>query len=245
MKLLCLADLHGDPESLQAILDQAGPVDLVLVGGDITHFATPNAAESMIRLLWERQPRVLAVAGNCDSPRIDQRLAALGVSLFRRGACHGNVAFCGVSAVPPWHGRTHEMSETLLAEALEQSRREALEQWQRLRPAETAADSGQTPQEVLLTHVPPHHTSLDRTRSGQHIGSTAVREFIVRRRPALAVCGHVHESPGTTQLEGCHVVNCGPAFDGCYALAALNPDVRIELRQCPVPGRTRGRSRLT
>ncbi len=234
MNLLCLADLHGDTAALQAILEQVEPVDLVLVGGDITHFATPNAAESLIRLLLDRQPRVLAVAGNCDSPQIDQRLASLGVSLFRRGVCHDNVVFSGVSGVPPWHGRTHELSEPLLAEALEQSRECALRH--RQRPAQTAPAAAF---EVLLTHVPPHGNTLDLTRSGQHIGSTAVRAFITRYQPALAVCGHVHESRGIAAQGNTQVVNCGPAFNGYYALATVGPEVHVELRQCPLPGRTR------
>ncbi len=238
MRLLCLTDLHGDTAALQAILDQVEPVDLVLVGGDITHFATPNAAESLIRLLLDRQPRVLAVAGNCDSPQIDQRLASLGVSLFRRGVWHDNVVLCGVSGVPPWHGRTHELSEQLLAEALEQSRECALRHAQRPTPAAPPATRS-TPLEVLLTHVPPHGNTLDLTRSGQHIGSSAVRAFITRYQPALAVCGHVHESRGIVAQGKTQVVNCGPAFNGYYALATVGPEVHVELRQCPLPGRTR------
>lgn len=239
MRLLCLTDLHGNSAALQAILDQVEPVDLVLVGGDVTHFATPNAAESMIRLLLDRQPRVLAVAGNCDSPQIDQRFTSLGVSLFRRGVCHDNVAFSGVSGVPPWHGRTHELSEHLLAEALEQSRECALRHaQQRAQTAPTASRSALL--EVLLTHVPPHGNALDTVRSGQHIGSTAVRAFITRYQPALAVCGHVHESRGIVAQGKTQVVNCGPAFDGYYAMATVGPEVHVELRHCPLPGRTHG-----
>lgn len=48
---------------------------------------------------------------------------------------------------------------------------------------------------VLVTHSPPYSV-LDRTKTGAHIGSRAIYEFIKRRRPRLHVFGHVHESAG-------------------------------------------------
>ena len=53
MKLLCISDLHGDSSALDRILEDAGAVDIVLLGGDITHFGTPNAAEHLVRRAWE------------------------------------------------------------------------------------------------------------------------------------------------------------------------------------------------
>ena len=213
MKVLCITDLHGDNQALDAILADAGQVDLVLLGGDITNFGTPNAAESVVRRVQRSGAPVLAVAGNCDSEAIDQRLVELGVSLFGRGAAWDNVGFHGVSAMPPWHGSMYELTEQQIADALQQGDAQ-------LPPLD---------QRVLLTHAPPHNTRLDVTRQGRHVGSTSVRDYIDRRQPSLVVCGHIHEARGIDQLGTTRIVNCGPAYCGNYALAEINAQSQIEL----------------
>ena len=67
MRMVCITDLHGAPQALDRILSDAGPADVVLLGGDITSFGTPNAAEFLVRRAMEHCPQVLAVAGNCDA----------------------------------------------------------------------------------------------------------------------------------------------------------------------------------
>jgi uncharacterized protein len=213
MKVLCITDLHGDHDVLDYILAEAGRVDLVLLGGDITNFGTPNAAESLIWQVQQSGVEVLAVAGNCDSETIEHRLTELGVSLFGRGVQRDQIGFHGVSAMPPWHGTMYELTEQQIAEALEQGH----------------AQLHSSDRRVLLTHTPPHHTQLDITRQGQHVGSNSVRQFIDRRQPALVVCGHIHEARGIDRLGATQMVNCGPAYRGNYALVEIHAEVQIEL----------------
>jgi Icc-related predicted phosphoesterase len=63
------------------------------------------------------------------------------------------------------------------------------------------------PCDLLVTHEPPHGT-LDVAFTGQHAGSSKVRELLVRVRPKVLACGHIHESPGIAEVEGTLVVNC-------------------------------------
>jgi len=61
---------------------------------------------------------------------------------------------------------------------------------------------------VFLFHSPPYDTMLDRAAlDGQkvehvpldvHVGSIAIRRFLEQRGPAVALCGHIHESPRLT-----------------------------------------------
>lgn len=215
MRIVCITDLHGDPKALDRILAHAGPADAVLLGGDITSFGTPNAAEFLVRQAQQHCPAVLAVAGNCDSQAIDERLASLGVSLFGRGVMQQQVGFYGVSAMPPWTGTMYELSEDEIARTLWAGRQQLSQpQW-----------------EVVLSHPPPRDTLLDRTRRGQHVGSHAVRQFVEQAQPALLLCGHIHESRGVDRLGATILVNCGPAFDGQYAVAELDAQLRVELRE--------------
>ena len=214
MRLLCLTDLHGDARQLRSILDEAGTVDVVLLGGDLTHFGTPNQVEDLIRRTREHCPRVFAVAGNCDSVAIDSRLAELGVSLFGRGVVHDGAAFYGVSAMPPWTGHMYELTEEEIAAALAEGERQA----------------GAVARQVVLSHPPPRGCRLDVTRRGDHVGSTAVRRHVDDRQPTLVVCGHIHEARGVERLGATTVVNCGTACQGNYAVALLGDSVIVELR---------------
>jgi Icc-related predicted phosphoesterase len=214
MRVLCITDLHGRVAALDRIAQDAGEADVLLLGGDITDFGTPNVAEQLVRRAQQLGDTVFAVAGNCDSKAIDDRLTEIGVSLFGRGIVHQGVGFCGVSAMPPWMGNMYELTEAEIAEVLRKGHGQL-----------TTRD-----QDVLLSHTPPRGTKLDETRTGDHVGSSSVREFIEFARPALVVCGHIHESRGIDRIGPATIVNCGPAYRGHYAVAEVNTEVTVELR---------------
>ena len=67
------------------------------------------------------------------------------------------------------------------------------------------------PQEcVLVTHSPPKG-AVDTGTAGQSLGSMAVREAIIAKRPKLVVCGHIHACWGQTATVGdTPVLNAGP-----------------------------------
>ena len=219
MKLLCLSDLHDRSSALSSILEDAGAADLLLMGGDLTNFGSPDQAEALIRQAGALGCPVLAVAGNCDTPAIDRRMHELGVGLHGRGVRCGEIGVQGMSAIPPWRPGMYQLTEEDLADALRRGH----------------ADIAGTARRVVLAHVPPSNARLDRTVLRQHVGSQALREFVDQFEPDLVVCGHVHEARGVERLGTTTVVNCGPAAQGCYAMAELGDNgVAVELRQADV-----------
>ena len=68
---------------------------------------------------------------------------------------------------------------------------------------------GAAPPDIMISHTPPARTSLDRTSSGEHAGSEAVRQWIGSVRPKLFVCGHIHEAWGVERIEGVPCLNAG------------------------------------
>ncbi len=63
---------------------------------------------------------------------------------------------------------------------------------------------------VLISHSPPKGI-LDISSNGQSLGSTAVRETIIKKSPQLVVCGHIHESSYKHQTFGnTTIINAGP-----------------------------------
>ena len=212
MRLLGVTDLHDRPKALERILADAGNVDLILLGGDITNFGSPDDAERLVGQARLGGTPVLAVAGNCDSAAIDRRLVELGVSLHGRGVVHSGVRIQGLSAMPPWRSSMYQFTEEELAEFLRAG--------------------GQFDGEgvhVVLSHPPPRDGRLDRTRLLMHVGSTALQNFIATAQPSLVVCGHIHESRGIEHFGPTTVVNCGLAASGYYALAEVGEEVKVEL----------------
>jgi uncharacterized protein len=214
-KLLCITDIHGSEKALDRILGAESKSDAILLGGDLTNFGSPDDAERIVRLAGQFSPNVLAVAGNCDSAEIDRRLMELGVGIGGTGRQMGEWSVQGLSGAPPWQPRMYEFTEEELAQALQTG-------W-------NALDSVRP--HVVLSHVPPRGCKLDRTFLWKHVGSTTVRDFIAARQPDLIVCGHIHEARGVEQIGRTTVVNCGPAARGYYALAELEPAVRVTLHQ--------------
>lgn len=64
---------------------------------------------------------------------------------------------------------------------------------------------------VLVSHSPPKGT-VDVSSQGKSLGSVAVRDAILRCKPVLVVCGHIHACGGKQGMIGqTPVVNAGPA----------------------------------
>lgn len=47
---------------------------------------------------------------------------------------------------------------------------------------------------IYVMHAPPLGTNLDVIFSGTHVGSSAIRKFILEHEPYLTLHGHIHES---------------------------------------------------
>ena len=92
--------MHGHADAVADVVAALGGLDLLIVGGDITTAGTPDDAEEAIRSWLPLAPRLLALAGNMDSPEIDDRLAELDVALDGRGVNFGDIGVFGVSAAP-------------------------------------------------------------------------------------------------------------------------------------------------
>ena len=214
MKTAYVVDVHGRYEAVPEIVGGLGQLDVLVVGGDITTVGTPDDVTRALALWRPLAGRVLAVAGNMDSPAIDERLVELGVSIDARGVVIGEVGFAGASASPltPLH-TPYELDDDEFAAKAE------------LGLAEIAF----CPVRVLCPHAPPYGTACDRLRSGEHVGSVALRRVIESAQPDLVLCGHIHESRGEDAVGATRVVNPGPAAGGHGALVEVGGTVEVTL----------------
>jgi len=214
MRIAYVVDVHDRFEAVPRVLEAIGPVDALVVGGDITTYGTPDDAERAIELWRPLAPRLLAVAGNMDSPAIDKRLVELGVSIDGRGVVLDEVGIAGVSAAPhsPLH-TPYELPDVELGR----------------RAAAGLAAVTTCRVRILCPHAPPHGTACDLLRSGEHVGSPALRTLVEQEGPDLILCGHIHESRGEDWIGAAQVVNPGPVASGHYALVEVGETVSVTL----------------
>jgi len=209
--------MHGDSTLINAVIDRAGEVEVMLVTGDLTHFQGAKEARTLLSQARRRLKHVWAVPGNCDLPEVLHWLEEEGLSLH---GCHKTlhgVAFLGAGkSLPSWGNTPNEVSEDgAFASILDRA---------------IAGIEQHTPR-VLVTHQPPFGTRNDLVGPGKHRGSQAIRHFIERHQPLASFCGHIHEAQGVDRIGFTQVVNPGPLREGNFAWAEIQDGtLRVEIR---------------
>ncbi|HEU6443548.1 MAG TPA: metallophosphoesterase family protein [Gaiellaceae bacterium] len=214
MLIAYVVDVHDRFEAVPEAIAAIGAVDLLIVGGDITTGGSPDDAQTAIEQWKPLVPRLLALAGNMDSPAIDARLVDLGVSLDARGVVFGEIGVCGVSAAPLsplW--TPYELAD----EELERRSESAFEAVAGCRVR------------IFCPHAPPEGTACDRLRDGRHVGSVVVRRIVEREQPDLVLCGHIHEARGVDEIGRTRIVNPGPGTAGHYAAVSVDAELSVRL----------------
>ena len=191
MKLLLFSDLHQDAAAARRLVERSVQFDVVIGAGDFANARHGlNTCLDVLRAI--AVPTVL-VAGNNEST---EELAAAcrdwpqAHVLHGSGVTLGGVSFFGLGGgVPvtpfgPWsYDFTEDQATALLAAC----------------PASC----------VLVSHSPPQG-AVDVSR-GRSLGSTAVRQVILQKKPILVVCGHIHNCGWSdSTARDPPVVNAGP-----------------------------------
>ena len=217
MIIIALADIHGNLDYLDSARGVLGEADLVLVAGDLTNFGGAGKAGKILAALHSCNRSVYAVAGNCDLSAVDGCLTKEGVNLDCNCVKKDELNFVGVSGSSSGCKIfSHKPDEERFAKAFEVIQEQTLND-----------------RFVLVTHQPAYGTNLDIAGSGQHAGSRAIRNFIERTKPMLAVSAHIHESPGVDNIGETKLVNPGPFRNSSYAYIELGDKVeKIEIRYC-------------
>ncbi len=193
MKILAFSDLHRDVAATHKIIEAATEADIVVGAGD---YATRcEGLIDCIELLGEVKAPVVLVPGNHD--RLDEL----------RSLCDAYKNFHIL------HGETANLfGKEFVGLGLEIPSRND-EAWNQTMPeADAARFLERCPENaVLVTHTPPMGCA-DMQRDGTHEGSQAIAEALITRRPALHLCGHIHNSWGASGMVGdTFVKNLGPS----------------------------------
>ena len=186
VRLVCISDTHG----FEAELTTLPPGDVLLHCGDFActprfDGRTVDAAQKQFDQWLAAQPHThkVVIAGNHDPPHAEfPRSGALYVGAGARSVDVGGVTL----ALVPWF---RERSKT--------SGRHGQVTATKHRYKHFALPRG----DVLVTHSPPHRV-LDRCGNGERAGSSYLYNLVQRaeRKPALWLCGHIHEDRGAASV---------------------------------------------
>jgi Icc-related predicted phosphoesterase len=208
MKILAMADIHGNLSRVKSILSSSGEVDAILVAGDITNFGPDGKAKEILDILAASCKNVMAVPGNCDPRSVLQVIQNSCVKSLHDSALKlGDITFIGLggSNMTPF-GTPFELSEDEMGGIISRLMEKI---------------SGRT---ILLSHAPPRDT-LDFTANG-NVGSKSIREILDCLD--LVICGHIHEARGTQKVGDTLVVNPGPASKGFAAIINIKKEIKTE-----------------
>ena len=242
MRLLALADIHGNIDDIHLLADVSKDCDAVILAGDITDFGGTDQSRSVLTALNVFEKPLLGVSGNCDSPLVDELLKKQAGGLIDTLVEMNGFVFVGFSyaasqeAILPNEpilkkadmNRNHSRLVGDTKQNLQQRSAIADFTYVPLRhPNEPILqDLGQKPM-ILVTHQPAWGTNVDLQASMRHKGSRSVRSYIENHQPLLAVSGHIHEAYGTDQIGSTLLVNPGPFRNGRYAIIDINGDTAI------------------
>jgi Icc-related predicted phosphoesterase len=224
MKILVIADIHGDMDKLKKLVDETklGDIDLVICPGDYTDmFETPkefsqvDIANLLIQKLLSIKKPLLAVPGNHDPYEILEFLEDYGINLHGKKKTVLGTDFVGWGGAPTPFNTNFEPSEEETKEALDKLASQ-------IKPGNF----------IMITHEPPKDTKLDAVGGGKHVGSPIIRKFIETARPVLVISAHIHESQGEDKIGSSILFYPGPLFDGYYGIVDIEgKNIKCEVRK--------------
>jgi Icc-related predicted phosphoesterase len=192
VKLLAFSDLHRDLAQAANLAEMSAEADVVIGAGD---FASVHEGleETIAALAAIEKPTVLVPGNNETAEALREAVVGWSAAtvLHGEGATVEGIEFYGLGAgvpITPWDW-SFDLDDEIAGEML------------------AACPEGA----VLVLHSPPRG-HCDSAGGDNHFGSEALLEAIEKKRPRLAVCGHIHESWGCqSQIGATPVHNLGPA----------------------------------
>lgn len=211
MRIVTVTDIHGRENKAKWLVEKIKKedFDLILIAGDLTHFSGRESAKVILKHFETLEKPIYAVMGNCDGRDVLDLLEEKRINLHDKRVELGDLGIIGFggSNITPF-STIWEFHDDAIWESLNRNYRDG---------------------DILLMHVPPYNTKVDRTFTGLHVGSKALRKFIEERQPPLVICGHIHEARGIDEIGKTLIVNPGPLFRGHYAIIDINEEGKVSI----------------
>ncbi|MGR3319365.1 MAG: metallophosphoesterase [Candidatus Anammoxibacter sp.] len=217
MNIISFGDIHEDTQNLSKLPDELQAADIIIISGDLTNYHGKASAEAVINRIRKHNNNILAQPGNLDQGEVSDYLSSEKINLHGNGYIFGNVGIFGVggSNQTPFNTPT-EYSEDEIKGFLYSG-------YKKIEECKI---------KIMVPHMPPNNTNVDKVASGMHVGSKSVREFIEEYKPDICICGHIHEARGKDFIGNTIILNAGMFGDGGYIeIICGDGDLKAELKK--------------
>ncbi len=201
MLIYAVADIHGNMKRLELIRGKISEIrpHVLVIAGDMTGW---RDAENTVSELNRMPVPVLAVRGNSDRRKVEIFFGkypnVFNLHLKENQIQGFRFAGIGGTLPLPFNSRLAFREKRLMAKL------------------ETMVDR----KTILIAHPPPWGT-LDEVFGRFHAGCRSLDRMVTKKRPALVICGHIHERPGAAFINKTLVVNCSIGRKGRGALIEM------------------------
>ena len=212
MDILCVADLHGELQARQFLFEfiKSARPDAIIFAGDVTCGSVAYAEDLFDELKKTRIP-FYAVHGNNDPETVQDFFEETGNDLAGKKTIIGGIPFYGLGGSSPTPFNTVcEYTEETIQHKLAELK---------------VPDDGKF---ILVSHTPPRDCEADKTGHGNHVGSRSLREFVLAKKPAVVICGHVHEQHLSEKLGDTIIAKAGTLMHK-KALVLTIPENKVTL----------------
>ncbi len=228
MRILVLADIHSRLDKLAQIIDDVKKekFDLVVCAGNLTDsFDSPldleqiDVADMVVQKLFLLKKPLLCIPGNHDPYEIVDLFEEYGVNLHDRSRKSGAMTFIGFGGAETPFNTLFEPSDPEIKEGLEYNSKNLL-------PGKF----------IMVVHNPPKETKMDKILSGEHVGSKAVKEFVLEKKPLLCISAHIHEGAGEDRIGQTVLFYPGPVINGKYGFVDIDGNkIKTEMKSLEKP----------
>jgi len=203
MKFLAFVDAHGNKKILGGIehIARKESIDFLICAGDISLWG--RNLKGILQQLDGIGTPLLIVPGNHES---ENEL---------KGLCKEfkNIVYIHKGSYELKYGKHYYLffgygggGFSLIDREFERTANKFIELYNRIKKEQT--EKGMELKLILVTHAPPYGTTLDKLDG--YKGCKSIRKFIEQVKPAVHICGHLHENAGNIDIIGkTQIVNPG------------------------------------
>ncbi len=192
MKFLTFVDLHDDKKYLKDLVARASKqdIDFVVCAGDFSQFGA--GIKEVLAKFNALGKKIYLIPGNHEEDGLFEKVIKQFpncVSFHKDSFEESGYVFLG------YGGDGFSMED-------KDFRKKAREWYGKYKGKKI----------VLVTHGPPFATKLDKL-GDRHVGNKDYRNFILRIKPKLVICGHIHENVNVVdEVSGVKIIN--PGWEG-------------------------------
>ncbi len=175
MKIYTFCDVHGDNRLIHRALKKINSEnpDIVIFGGDISEFE--QNLSSLLKTFSSLPMPFVIIPGNHEDPEELKEMC----KKFKNIIYLHNSAYKFRDVLIIGSGGGGFSSKDSVFEKYSKRFEKSFERERKI---------------IFVTHAPFYGTKLDKLPIIGHVGNKSYREFIIKFKPKIAICGHLHEN---------------------------------------------------